>query len=235
MEEKDTWVEDIAGTFGLDVETVQLLESYLLKIIEVNKKINLTRIETLKSGRVLHLEDSLAGFQELKEAPAGLYADLGTGGGFPGVPLALVSGRDTLLVDSVKKKVTALEEVVRESGVQDRITCYGGRIEELALEKKGRFAVLTARALSSLSSLMELASPLLEQKGRLICYKANIEDSELEHAVALKETLAMRLVSDRSFMLSDGVTTRRIVVFEKVGYPTLKLPRRTGMAQKKPL
>ena len=120
-------------------------------------------------------------------------------------------------------------------GLSKQMSTYGGRIEDLATEKKASFSVLTARALSSLSSLLELSSPLLVQGGQLICYKANVEDEEIDHVEELKGLLAMRLVSDRSFTLSDGVTPRRILVFEKKGYPSIKLPRRVGMAQKRSL
>lgn len=235
MSNEDTWAEQTARAYGIGVSEMQQIEAYLLHIIEANKTTNLTRIETLESGRILHLEDSLSGLREFNDAPEGLYGDLGTGGGFPGIPLSIASGRNTLLVDSVKKKVAILDNIVQEMGLGNQISTYGGRIEDLAVEKKATFSVLTARALSALPSLLELASPLLAQGGRLICYKANVEEAELEHVCELKGTLAMHLASDREFYLSDGITARRILVFEKRGYPSIKLPRRIGMAQKKPL
>ena len=97
------------------------------------------------------------------------------------------------------------------------------------------FTALTARALSKLSVLMELASPLLVNGGLLICYKANVQEEEWEHALSLQEKLGMRLYSDRTLTLSDGETSRRIITFEKTGRPKLKLPRHVGFAQKKPL
>lgn len=234
MGECDAWMLGIAQSFDIELEKVQMLEDYLIHIIEANKKINLTRIETLESGRLLHLEDSLTALPEFRNAPDGLYGDLGTGGGFPGVPLSIATGRETLLIDSVKKKMNILGDVLVDMNLQDQISCYGGRIEDLSLEKKASFAVLTARALSSLPSLMELACPLLRQEGRLICYKANIDPNEMDHAVELKDKLALKLIGDRTLTLSDKETTRRILVFEKKGYPSEKLPRRSGMAQKKP-
>ena len=82
----------------------ELIDLYLEKILEANEKTDLTRISSLDEARKLHIEDSLAGLEELNKAPEGLYGDLGSGGGFPGVPLALESGRKTVLVDSVQKK-----------------------------------------------------------------------------------------------------------------------------------
>ena len=80
---------------------------------------------------------------------------------------------------------------------------------------------------------MELASPLLQEGGRLICYKANVSDEEMEHALSLQNRLAMKLVSDRIVEL--GKNHRRIICFEKTGTPHVKLPRKTGFAQKRPL
>ena len=82
---------------------------------------------------------------------------------------------------------------------------------------------------------MELASPLLTIGGRLICYKAHIEDEEMETARRLKNTLGLELLSDRDLYLSDSQTYRRIVVFQKFKNASIKLPRRNGMAQRQPL
>ena len=111
---------------------------------------------------------------------------------------------------------------------------FSGRAEELARQEPEAYAVITARALSSLPSLMELASPLLKQEGRLVCYKSADIDEELSHALVLQEKLAMRFVSRRDAVLSDGKTRRSIVVFEKDGQPLVNLPRREGQAQRKP-
>ena len=78
---------------------------YLQAVLEVNKTTNLTRITSLEDAEMLHIEDSLVGLPEVDDAPEGWYGDLGSGGGFPGVPLALATGRRTLLVVSVKKKM----------------------------------------------------------------------------------------------------------------------------------
>ena len=212
-----------------------LISAYLDAFLEVNKVINLTRITAYEQANLLHVEDSLAALGELEAAPEGLYGDLGSGGGFPGVPLALASGRQTVLVDSVKKKMRAVEGILTELGVDGQISTYDGRIEDLTAAQSGRFAVLTARALSSLPALLELASPLLQIGGHLICYKAQVPDDELASARYAGGQVGMKLISRRELRLSDGETKRTILVYQKVGEPHLKLPRRTGMAQKHPL
>lgn len=209
-----------------------ILKRHLELVIEANKTTNITRIATWDEGMLLHVEDSLIGLPELNEAPAGAFADIGTGAGYPGIPLAVESGRPALLVDSVKKKVAILDDIVRELGLLN-VSTYAGRIEDLAVDKPRAFSAVTARALSRLSVLMELAAPLLTNGGRLICYKANISDDEFAHAKKLQSTLNMWLVSDRTQELEDY--TRRIVCFEKRGKAKIKLPRKVGFAQKRPL
>ena len=209
-----------------------LLKRHLELVIEANKTTNITRISTWDEGMLLHVQDSLIGLPELNDAPEGWYVDIGSGAGYPGIPLAIESGRKTLLADSVGKKTAILDDIITQLGLSS-VETYTGRIEDLAREHPGEFAVVTARALSRVSVLMEFASPLLQKGGRLICYKARMEDDELEHALSLQETLGMTLVSDRTLELEDRC--RRIMCFEKTAKPKIKLPRKTSFAQKRPL
>ena len=211
-----------------------LLDKHLELVIEENKVTNLTRIVDWESAQVLHVEDSLAGLPEVEEALEGPYLDMGSGAGFPGIPLAIMTGRETLLADSVGKKTRALDSFAAELGIDDIVSTYHGRIEDLALQQPNRFSLVTARALSSLASLLELASPLLAKGGRLVCYKTHSESEGLEHAREIARKLGMEFVSSRGFTLSDGETSRAIIVFRKRCNPSMKLPRRVGMAQKKP-
>ena len=211
-----------------------LLLAYLNKLLEVNERINLTRITDFQEALVLHLEDSLSGLVELNQAPPGLYGDLGSGGGFPGVALAIASGRETVLIDTRKKKMTAVGGILEELGLNTQISTYSGRAELLARKEPCSFAVLTARALSRLSVLLELASPLLIDGGLLICYKADVEEDEIADARRVLPLVGMKVKGDRCFLL-EGEFKRRIITFEKSGKPSLKLPRLEGQAQKNPL
>ena len=217
-----------------DAQQEALLKQHLEMVIEANKRTNITRIDDFDQGWLLHVEDSLAGADEVSSAPAGPLADLGSGAGFPGIPLAIVSGREVTLVESVGKKASLLNSFTDGLNLAGRVRVYSGRAEQLAQEKPGYFSVITARALSSLPSLMELASPLLCQDGLLVCYKSSDIDEEIEATRAIQEKLAMYLVGKREFMLSDEDTRRSIVVYRKDGEPLVKLPRREGQAQRKP-
>lgn len=212
-----------------------MIENYIDKLLKINEQINMTRITDPDQVQLLHIEDSCAVLPEVNDAPDGLYGDMGSGGGIPGVPIALSTGRQTILIDSVKKKMNAVQSILDELQLDGQITTYGGRLEELALERAGKFSVLTARALSKLSSLMELAAPLLKQGGHLICLKSHIDEEELKHAISLQKKLGMKLIKRRDYYLSDNKTYREAVVFQKVDEPKIKLPRRNGAAQKNPL
>ena len=212
----------------------QLLLADLDAILEVNKTLNLTRIDTYESALVLHIEDSLAGLPFINKAPQGRYADIGTGGGFPGVPVAIMTNRDTLLVDSVQKKIKALMGVVEELNLEAIVDGYPGRVEDLAKDMPGKFAVVTARAVSSLASLLELVSPLLKKHGRFVCYKGQPTEEEIKAGKAIQNLVGMKLIENKEYQLSDG-SQRTILVFEKVSNPKIKLPRRVGLAQKEPL
>ena len=212
----------------------ELLNKHLDLVIKANETTNITRIVSRETAQVLHIEDSLSALPEFEKAPQGLYGDLGSGAGFPGLPIAIETGRETVLVESVKKKAALLDQFAQDLGLEN-VSVFPGRAEELALQKKEQFAVLSARALSQLGSLLELGSPLLKIGGQFICYKARVEDEELKHACSLENKLGMKLISDRGFYLSDGETYRRILVFEKVKKASTKLPRRNGMAQRSPL
>lgn len=212
----------------------QLIEEHLKLVIDANKQVNLTRIDSYDEGMLLHVEDSLAGLKELNKVPSGLFGDLGSGAGYPGIPLAIASGRKTTLIDARKKKMDTVNTIIGQLGLSDQISVYAGRAELLARTQSKRYAALTARALSRLSVLLELASPLLKNGGLLICYKAQLSDDELEDAKSILSLVGMNLVSDWGFTLGEEYQ-RRILTFKKVAEPRVKLPRQEGMAQKNPL
>ena len=211
-----------------------VLNKHMELVIRFNSIVNLTRIDEKEKALLLHIEDSLTGLKELNDSPDGLYGDLGSGGGYPGIPLAIASGRKTVLIDSRMKKMEAMKAIVDELELSDQISTYAGRAELLARSKAGEFSVLTARALAKVSVLLELASPLLKIGGHLICYKSQVEEEEYENALRVAELVGMNLITDRSFLLGEDYK-RRIITFEKIRKSKVKLPRTEGAAQKNPL
>lgn len=218
----------------LEDDKAELILSHLEYLIEKNKVMNLTRIDTIEDGLVLHVEDSLSIVPFIKPEHQ-TFCDIGTGGGFPGIPLAVATGMNGTLLDSVKKKVAAVQEFIEEAGLQDQIETLGQRAEDLAKERKEAFDVVTARAVSSVASLVELASPLLRPFGRLVVMKAQPDEKELRGGLRAADMVGLSVVDDRTITIGEGEITRRILVFEKTGKSKVKLPRRVGLAQSKPL
>ena len=216
----------------ISVENEKLIKEYMQSILEVNNNINLTRITDDHSAEILHLEDSLSILPDLNKAPEGKYIDLGSGGGFPGVPLGIASGRDTFLIDSVKKKMNAVQQILDDLNI-DNIHSVGERIEEFAHHHVNEFSVVTARAVSSLPALLELASPLMKKGAHLILMKSH-ESEQYDKEKALN-LLGLKQIDFREYTLSDDETYRTVYVFEKVADHDEKFPRRIGMAQKRPV
>ncbi len=214
---------------------VELIENHLSHILFWNTKINLTSITDVAAAEVLHIEDSLTGLRFVNKAIEGKLVDIGSGGGFPGIPLSIASCRETSLVEARTKKIQVLNEFIKNSSLEKQINTISKRAEELAVESNNSFSVVTARALSTLPVVMELASPLLTKSGTLIAYKGNLPKDETDSAKKLQETLGLSITEVKPITLSDGVSSRTLVVFEKTGDPLISLPRRVGMAQKKPL
>jgi 16S rRNA (guanine527-N7)-methyltransferase len=220
---------------SISEKQANLLLAHFLYVQDQNKRLNLTRIQDEGKGLVLHIEDSLSALPELEGAPDGALVDLGSGGGYPGIPLAIVSGRPCTLVEATQKKAQVLQEFINGEGLGAQIRVEATRIEELARIRAARFAAASARALSSLPALMELAAPLLQEQGVLIAYKGRPEDQELEDARSLEHELGMRISDSRSFALSDGSTVRTIIPITKIAPALRPLPRRNGQAQRHPL
>ena len=117
----------------------QLIRKHLELVLEANETTNLTRIDTFDEGMLLHVEDSLAGLDEVEQAPPGLYGDMGTGGGYPGIPLAIMTKRETVLIDSVRKKTDILRDIIKELGLSAQVEVFNGRLEELSCGAPGCF------------------------------------------------------------------------------------------------
>lgn len=213
-------------------EQYALMNKHLDLVLQANKSINLTSITNEAEAYVLHIEDSLAAVPELENVD-GEIVDMGSGGGFPGIPLSIVLNNKFTLVETVGKKADCLKTFISELRMGAKISVSNQRLEELADEKRNYYAGATARALSSLPSLLELASPLLKVGGLLVCYKGANYEEELNNAMAIKDKLGFELESNREYTLEDDIV-HRIITFKKINEAAVKLPRKLGFAQKKP-
>lgn len=219
----------------LDEDAKSNLLLYLYFLIEKNRTVNLTSITDMSEAIVLHLEDTLAILSEV-HLSSGALCDIGSGGGVPGVPLSIVTGRNAVLLESVKKKSRAVGEIVEGLGYSEQISCIPQRSEEFTETHGERFSLVTTRAVATLSSVMELASPLLSQGGYFVAMCGDADENERIARSPLCEKFGYSFHSSRTFSIGNRGSehSRSVFVFTRDFQPSVTLPRRPGMATKRP-
>jgi 16S rRNA (guanine527-N7)-methyltransferase len=182
-----------------------------------------------------HVEDSLTGLEVEELAEAGRIADIGSGAGFPGLVLAVASPDSRVdLIESVGRKCEFMQRAIEAAGIANA-TVINARSEELAGgEERKPYDAVTARAVGRLSTLAELASPLLRDGGVLVAWKGKRDPDEEQQLSRAAEQLAMR--PERILEVGDraGSKHRHLHVLRKLGETPADLPRRPGMAKKRP-
>jgi 16S rRNA (guanine527-N7)-methyltransferase len=183
----------------------------------------------------VHVEDSLTGLEVPELEKAERIADIGSGAGFPGLVLAIALPDSQVdLIESVGRKCEFIQRAIDAAGIPNA-TVFNARSEKIATsDRRDSYDAVTARAVGRLSTLAELASPLLEENGVLVAWKGKRgadEEQQLERAA---EELAMHPeqildVGDRA-----GSKHRHLHVLRKLGPTPADLPRRPGMAKKRP-
>lgn len=207
-----------------------LLSKHARLVLDANERMNLTRIIDPEAVLRLHVVDSLAFLPRISQT-GGRIVDIGSGAGFPGIPLA-VMGFDVVLCESVKKKAAFLADCVDQLGLSCAVEDM--RAEELAAKAPGVADLVIARAVTGLASLVELAAPLLREGGRLIALKGSPEEAEKACGRIAAAMCGMVPMTETQYMLPGG-ERRTVFEFERRGTPRIRLPRRPGMAQKSPL
>jgi len=168
----------------LPAEAHRTIDNHVRLLLAWTAAINLTAIREPEAVARLHVLDSLAAVPFLRELGVDRFLDLGSGGGFPGLPLAAALPADALLVESIGKKARFLETAVDATGLRGRVRVAGVRAEELARDPAHarRWPAVTARAVATLSRLIELGMPLLRPGGVLVAWKRGDLRDELEAA-----------------------------------------------------
>lgn len=190
--------------------------------------------EPQRAWRV-HVEDSLTGLEVEALSQAGKIADIGSGAGFPGLVLAVaLPGSQIDLIESVGRKCEFIQRAIDTAGISNA-TVLNVRSEDLASgEQRDSYDAVTARAVGRLSTLAELASPLLKENGVLVAWKGKRDADEEQQLERAADQLAMHPeqildVGDRA-----GSKHRHLHIIRKLGATPVDLPRRPGMAKKRP-
>jgi 16S rRNA (guanine527-N7)-methyltransferase len=229
--------------FELSDRQVQQFQFYFETLVEWNSRMNLTAITDLEGVQVRHFLDSLTVGAALVEEMGGVpprgfrLADIGTGAGFPGVPLKILWPQIGLvLADSVGKKTTFLKALCGVLGLEG-VEVYTARAEEMGQDRqhRERYDAVTARAVASLPVLCEYCLPLVTVGGRFLAPKKGDISQELKKAK--KASLIVGGGSPRlhPFTLLGEEEERVVVAIKKVRATTTGYPRRVGLAKSKPL
>lgn len=217
----------------LDLSDAKLCVRHLLMVNQVNQYMNLTRISDIHEALVLHVVDSLSLTRDLPIEPE-RFLDMGTGAGFPGIPFAIYTGCEGVLLDSVGKKVNAVDAFIAELGL-DTVSAIHDRCESYASKHASEFDIVFARAVGQMNLIVEYATPFIEEDGYLVMAKANPSDEERRIADKTAELCGLELVGVDEFDLPCELGHRTVYLYQKVSKPRVKLPRAVGLAKKQPL
>jgi 16S rRNA (guanine527-N7)-methyltransferase len=212
------------------------IDAHIRLLLAWNAAINLTAIREPGAVATAHVIDSLTAQPILREREIPSFIDLGSGGGFPGLPLAIVMpGVHAVLADSVGKKVRFLDVVVEAVGLDGRVETYPWRVEELAANpyQRERWPAVTARAVASLADLVELAFPLLEPGGILIAWKRGDIESELSAAGRALAPLGGGTLETRTVTV-PSLPGHCLVVVGKEGRTPDRFPRDPAQRRRSP-
>lgn len=226
-----------ASTMGVrfSVEQMDKFYKYMNLLIEWNEKINLTAIVEPRDVILKHFVDSLTICKELQKNKT--LADIGTGAGFPGIPVKILRpDLDITLIDSLNKRVNFLTMVI-EALKLEKIIALHGRIEDFGKNKKYRekFDYVTSRAVANLSTLSEYMIPLVKIGGKCICMKGSNIDEELKNAEKAIKTLGGKIEKVDTFLLPDTDMGRNIILIKKEKATPNKYPRKAGTPAKEPI
>lgn len=218
----------------------QRLEELVKVFTEENKKLNLSAFRTEEMCHVGNVLDSLSMLNLLTDDDMDeekKLLDIGTGGGFPLLPLAICLPHWKLVgMDSVQKKIDAIGRIVNELQLGN-VELIAGRTEELGHDAQYReqFDVVTARAVAPINTLLEYAAAFTKPKGLIVLWKSLTIAQEMQDSLLARAELSCHLVKQYEYDLPDDWGKRQLLVFEKTTPTPKKYPRAVGIPKKDPI
>lgn len=231
--DKIKFIIDSFKVSGIEITEAQA-EKYLRLyefLVEYNENVNLTAITEFSDVIIKHFVDSVLPFTMIDVKEGASFIDVGTGAGFPSIPLLIYRNdlKGTLL-EALNKRCVYLEKACELVGV--KATIVHGRAEDYAKEKRGCFDIATARAVASMPVLSEYCMPYVKKGGMFVALKSvNEEITESENAI---KVLGGKLTKQTDYSIANG-DNRRLFVIEKISDTPTKYPRNPSMIKKKPL
>ena len=218
-------------------EKIEKFIQYRDFILEWNEKVNLTTITDPDEFVKKHFVDSIvcAGYPEFQSAEE--IIDVGTGAGFPGVPLAILNpDKKFLLLDSLNKRVRIIEEITCSIGIHNITFCHG-RAEDIAQneEHREKYDFCVSRAVANLAVLSEYCLPFVKVDGWFAAYKGSAPESEIAESENAIRILGGKKNDIRTFQMEGFDLDHTIVLIRKLKKTMAKYPRKSGMPAKQPL
>ena len=225
------------NSIGIELTDSQLnaFETYYDMLIDRNKVMNLTAITEFDEVMDKHFLDSVYLFRSIELKADYKLIDIGTGAGFPGIPLKIVFPELTItILDSLNKRVGFLNDVIDELNLND-IEAIHGRAEDIARDKAYRasYDIAVSRAVANLSTLSEYCLPFVKIGGKFVSYKSGDCADEVDNAKAAIHLLGGKINKIDEFSYSNN--SRSFIVIDKVMNTSNKYPRKAGLPSKKPL
>ena len=214
----------------LPEEKIDTLCAFGRAMVKQNEVMNLTGITDDKGVANLHLLDSLT-VMACADLSGKKLIDVGCGAGFPGVPLAIASGGDITLLDSLGKRMKWLEEVLPTLGIQAE--CVTARAEEAVATRRESYDFATSRAVARLNILLELTAPYVKVGGKVLAMKGAAAREELAECANAIKKLGLKLEEVKEFPI-DG-TNHAVIVLQKVAPTPKQYPRRFAKIKQSPL
>lgn len=205
--------------------------------LEENAKVNLSAFRTAEQCWTGNVLDALAALDVTHVTAAKTIMDLGTGGGFPLLPLAVALPNASFTgLDSVRKKVEAVGRIAHALHLEN-VNVITGRAEELGRrgEYRERFDLVTSRAVAAVNVLLEYASPFVKPRGHIVLWKSMNVEQELRDSLLARAELSAHLVAQHVYELPDSWGKRQLLIFQKGAPLSDAYPRDVGVPAKKPL
>lgn len=222
------------ANFGLDDTQITLCEKFYELVIEQNRGMNLTTITEPHEFAIKHIIDSLSAWDDKVFQGVETLADIGTGAGFPAIPLKIFRPHLKLcLIDSLAKRTEFLKKVVAALEL-DNVEIFHGRAEELAKQKnfRGQFDVVTSRAVARLNVLAEYCLPFVKVGGKFVALKGKNFQEELDEARAAIKILGGGEILIREIKLPTLDDSRAVIYVDKKKSTPEKYPRRESVIRK---
>jgi len=219
----------------IDDSQIQKFYKYMQLLLEWNKKINLTAITDENEIILKHFVDSLTVLKYIGANDK--IIDVGTGAGFPGIPIAIMMPNVKItLLDSLNKRINFLNEVIKELDLKNVETIHS-RSEDCGKDMlfREKYNIALARAVANLSTLSEYLLPFVKIKGKMVCMKGSEIEEELKNAEYTIKVLGGKVVQRDEFVLPGSDIKRNIIVVEKEQFTPKMYPRKAGLPAKEPI